>query len=72
MSQDGPRALSAPPARPLLVVRVAFEPGHQARPCLVAAYARVVPIARRPLPATSDQRACPQPTLVRHHQGAQP
>ncbi len=72
MSQDGPRSLSAPPARPPLVVHVAFEPGHQARPCLVAAYARVVPIARRPLPAGSDQPACPPPALVRHRQGAQP
>ncbi len=72
MSQEGPLSPPAPPARPPLVVRVAFEPGHQAQPCLVAAYARVVPIARRPLPAASNQWAYPPPVPVRHHQGARP
>ena len=58
MSQQAPRP-PRPSAPPSLVVRVVFEPGHQAQAGLVAAYAQVVPIARRALRAAADHGARP-------------
>jgi hypothetical protein len=69
MSQPGPPPQPGPPAPPRLVVGVVFEPSHQARSCLAAAYARVVPSARRALRDAADRAAHPRVAPMRHAQG---
>ena len=46
-----------PPPRPNLILRSRFEPHRLAADHLTEAYAKVVPIRRRPLPAGASKQA---------------